>query len=143
TYDSYWNHTCARDPNGNTSSISYDASNTFPRIVTNPLGHQTTTQYYGVDSVAADNGLYGQVKSVTDPNNAVVTRTYDVFGRRATVTQPDGLSTTTTYNSFGTVGSQHIQTDSSSPSLSSWTYFDGLGRAIKTNSTGTADTTTV
>ena len=42
-----------------------------------------------------DTGLYGQVKTVTDPNNAVVSTAYDALGRRTSVTQPDGFWTTT------------------------------------------------
>ena len=141
-YDSYGNRVCSRDANGNTSTITYDASFTFPKVVTNALGHQATTQYYGVDGVSATTGLYGQVKSVTDPNGAVTSVEYDVFGRKSKVTNPDGFWATTAYNNFGTVGSQHIRTDSSL-SLSSWSYFDGLGRPIKKKSTGPDSKVTV
>src|SRR6266704_3985836 len=109
--------------------MTYGGSFTFPKVVTNPLGQQKTTQYYGVDGVTADNGLYGQVKSVTDPNSAVITTTYDVFGRKSQVTFPDGGWTSTSYNSFGTVGSQNIQTNTQA-GLSTWTYFFCFGRAI-------------
>jgi hypothetical protein len=71
-YDSYGNPTCLRDPKGYTSTIGYDTSNTFPITTTNPLGQQTSTQYYGDNGqVASGTGLYGQVKSVTDFNGAV------------------------------------------------------------------------
>ena len=135
-YDGQGNVICTRDANGNTTTMAYDASGTFARTITNPLGQVTSTRYYGVDSVAMDSGLYGQVKSVTDPNGATVTTTYDALGRRTRVTQPDGFWTTTSYNNYGTVGSQHARTDSSL-SLSTWTYFDGLGRTITEKSTGT------
>ena len=141
-YDSYGNRTCARDANGNVSTVTYDASFTFLKVVTNALGHQATTQYYGVDGVSATTGLYGQVKSVTDPNGAVTSIEYDVLGRKTKVTNADGFWTTTAYNSLGTVGSQHVRTDSSL-SLSSWTYFDGLGRPIKKKSTGPDSKVTV
>jgi hypothetical protein len=50
------------------STISYDnGTHTFPKIATNALGHQAKTLYYGVDGEGTANGLYGQVKSVTDP----------------------------------------------------------------------------
>ncbi|GJL61397.1 MAG: hypothetical protein NPIRA04_00510 [Nitrospirales bacterium] len=141
-YDSQGNVICTRDAKDNTTTMAYDASGTFATTVTNSLGHVTTTQYYGVNGVAMDLGLYGQVKSVTDPNGAVVLTEHDALGRRIKVTQPDGFWTTTSYNSFGTVGSQHVRTDSQL-GLSSWTYFDGLGRTITQKSTGTDSKTIV
>ena len=135
-YDSQGNVTCTRDAKGNETTMAYDASGTFATSVTNPLGHVTSTTYYGVNGVAMDTGLYGQMKSVSDPNGAVVSTEYDALGRRTKVTQPDGFWTTTSYNSFGTVGSQHVRTDSQL-GLSTWTYFDGLGRTITQKSTGT------
>ena len=135
-YDSMGNVTCTRDALGNTTTIAYDPSGTFATSVTNASGHVTSTTYYGVNGVAMDLGLYGQVKTVTDPNNAVVLAEYDALGRRTKVTQPDGFWTTTSYVSFGTVGTQHVKTDSQL-GLSTWSYFDGLGRTIKSKSTGT------
>ena len=135
-YDVYGNVTCTRDAGGNTTTMAYDSSQTFPLTATNALGHVTSTSYYGVNGVATTTGLYGQVNSVTDPNGATTTSEYDVFGRPTKVTQPNGLWTTTAYNSFGTVGTQHVYSTSSA-GLSSWTYFDGLGRTTKTRSTGT------
>ncbi len=136
TYDVYGNLTCIRDARGNMTTLTHDASQTFATTATNALGHQTNTTYYGVDGVAMNNGLYGQVKTVTDPNNATTTTRYDVFGRRTQVIQPNGLATTTYYNGFGTVGEQHIQTVTTA-GLSTWTNFDGFGRTFKTRSTGT------
>ncbi len=138
-YDSYGNQTCVRDPRGNTSTIAYDSgTNTFPLTVTNALGHVTTTAYYGVNGVVIDSGLFGQVKTVTDPNGRTASSTYDTFGRPSTSTAPNGLVTTTTYNSLGTVGSQHVLSSRTvgGVNFQSWTYFDGLGRTIKAKSTG-------
>ncbi len=135
-YDGMGNVVCTRDALGHTTTMTYGSSGTFATAVTNPLGHRTTTQYYGVNDVPMDTGLYGQVKQVTDPNGAVVTSKYDALGRRTRVTQPDGFWTTTSYVAFGTVGSQHVRSDSPL-GLSIWTYFDGLGRTMTTKSTGT------
>lgn len=134
-YTSQGNLLCTRDANGHTTTTAYDPTGTFITTVTNAQGHVTATQYYGVNGAAATRGVYGQVKSVTDANGAVVTTEYDALGRRTKVTQPDGFWTTTSYVNFGTVGSQHVRTDSQL-GLSTWTYFDGLGRTIKQQSTG-------
>ncbi len=135
-YDAYGNVTCARDARGHTTTMTYDSSQTYATSETNHLNQQTATSYYGINGVAMDTGLYGQVKTVTDPNNATTTTKYDVFGRRTQVIQPNGFSTTTYYNGFGTVGQQHVQTVTSE-GLSTWTNFDGLGRTFKTRSTAT------
>jgi len=144
-YDAYGNRTCTRDPRGNTTTIAYDTgTNTFPLTVTNPLSHVTTTAYYGVNGVVMDLGLYGQVKSVTDPNNQVVTTKYDTLGRKTEVIQPTATGTFTStiaYVNFGQgIGTdpatkQHVYT-TNGLSLSSWTFFDGLGRPISKHRTG-------
>ena len=144
-YNAVGGVTCTRDPKGNTTTIAYDPTNTFPLTSTNALGHVTTTSYYGVNGVASDTGLYGQAKSVIDPNGKTTTNTYDALGRKLTTTTPDGLIHTMAYNYGGayTVSTQHVQRTTSGggllTNLVSKTYFDGLGRTIKTESPGAAD----
>jgi RHS repeat-associated protein len=135
-YDNYGNLTCTRDAKGKlASTLSYDATYTFVKDATNFLGHVATTQHYGVDQVPADNGLYGQIKSVTDPNLAETTYKYDPFGRKKIVTTADLQTTTWSYNNFGIVGSQHVRVDAPG-GLWNETYFDGLGRTTKTRKIG-------
>ena len=141
-YDALGNPVCSKNANGNTTSMTYDSEGFFETTFTDSLGFVTTTQYYGVDGVAADNGIYGQVKKVTDPNGAELLTAYDALGRVTSVTQPDGFVTTTSYNNFGTLdtqnflNSQHVRSDSSL-NLSTFSYFDGLGRKIRAEGTGT------
>ncbi len=135
-YDAYGNPICPKDYNGNVSTITYDSSYTFPTIVTNPLGQQTVNRYYGVDGVPVDMGLYGQIKSVTDPNNATTTMEYDVFGRKTKVTLPDGTWTTQQYYD---AANTHFVFTSSSTNIYKVSYLDGLGRTIKERS-GADDT---
>ena len=135
-FDLYGNPICTHDAKGNQRTITYDVSSTFPTVVTDAMGYQTTTQYYGVNGVLADTGLYGQVKSVTDPNGAVTATSYDALGRTQMVKFPDNSSTSYSYNNYGAVGSQNVEMDKGSGLLSSWTYFDGLGRTIKEMRTG-------
>jgi RHS repeat-associated protein len=138
-YDDYGNLVCTRDPKANPPTVYYyDSTSTFPVRVINTLQQETKTKYYGVDDAPADKGLYGQVKSVTalhlstDPTPPTTIMEYDEFGRKKKVTAPDTTWTSWDYIDFGTVGLQHIMIDNSttdnSPGLTSWTYFDGLGR---------------
>lgn len=133
-YDNYGNAVCIRDANGNIKTVSYDSTFSFPKIETNPLGQQNTTQYYGIDGIAADKGNYGQVKSVTDPNGAIVTFEYEPLGRISKKTLPD-FWTQWFYIAFGDPSAQNIKIDTSI-GLSSWKYFDGLGRTILEKKTG-------
>jgi YD repeat-containing protein len=118
-YDSYGNLKCSRDANGNTTTYGYDSTYTFPTTVTTPAtenapsGLTTTTAYYS--GAPNETGLYGQVKSVTDPNGATTTKQYDVFGRIKKVMDPYETTTqfgSATYEYFdlllGTVGEQKV-----------------------------------
>ncbi|MBA3966897.1 MAG: hypothetical protein H0X47_14225 [Nitrospirales bacterium] len=106
-YDSYGNVICTMDPRAHTTTIAYDGSQTFVITVSNPLHHVISTRYSGVNGVGMGTGLYGQIKSVTNPNGAVTSMEYDGIGRGTKLTQPNGSWTITAYNSFGTVGKQH------------------------------------
>ena len=69
---------------GRTITTTYDSiHHSYPLAVTNPLGHETASQYYGVDGVpVSEGGFPGLLKSVTDVDNAdTTTYRYDVFGR--------------------------------------------------------------
>jgi RHS repeat-associated protein len=71
-----------------------------------------------------------------DPNRSTTTTQYDVFGRKTLTIAPDGAWTSSAYHQFGAgVGVQHVQTETVA-GLSTWTYFDGLGRPITEKTTG-------
>ncbi len=151
TYGTYGNLITTTDARGNTASICYDAGATFPQGVTNPLSQQTKTEYYGMNWNTAcgaapagygGSGLYGQAKSMTDPNGSQTKTSYDTFGRKSLVTYPDGSWSGISYNNYGAVGAQHIRTDTAA-GLTGWTYFDGLGRTTKEKKTGPDSKVTV
>ena len=137
-YDDFGNQICSRDANGHISTVSYDSTATYARIVTNAKGHQLVNRYYGVDDEVTDNGNYGQLKSMTDPNGAWKSFKYDEFGRRQEESLSDGSSATWSYKNFGTVGLQHARLDNS---LGLWyeLYFDGRGKIITTRQPGPGD----
>jgi YD repeat-containing protein len=138
TYDSYGNVETITDPMGYQTIITYDSlTHTYPVVIQNSLGHtiQKTYDY-----------RFGKVLTETDPNGNTTTYEYDVFGRITKITNPNDTNSTYGtityyYLDFGTVGSQRIVTYATEQSgtgnyIRSETYFDGLGRTIKTRSEG-------
>ncbi len=99
-YDGWGNLTEVRDPLNEPTTIEYDTTHhMFPKKATNAAGHWRRVDYYGVDGVPADTGLFGQVKRVWDSNGTATATsyTYDAFGRLATVVRPgDTLNKPTT-----------------------------------------------
>ncbi|MBI4847635.1 MAG: hypothetical protein HY808_03540, partial [Nitrospirae bacterium] len=138
TYDAYGNVQTIKDPRNNISTITYDTTTrTYPVTMQNPLGHTIQKSY---------DYRFGKVLTEIDPNLNQATYQYDVFGRIVKVTNPnDTASTYGTvsyyYQNFGTVGSQRVLTYATEQSgtgniIWSETYFDGLGRTIKTRTEG-------
>jgi RHS repeat-associated protein len=88
----------------------------------------------------------GRPLTEKDQNNNTTTYAYDVFGRIVKVITPNDMGSTYGtvsyyYLNFGTVGSQKVvvyATEQSGTGNYIWneTYFDGLGRTIKTRSEG-------
>ena len=143
-HDRVGNLVCRKDANGNQTLYSYDANKHFLLTETNPLNQVTTNRYYGINGVATDYGWVGQLKSVTDSNNAVVTTRYDVFGRVTQEYSP--LSATvpsvsyrypiaSEYNNTATRKHVKIVTGNYANSAANQTYeayLDGFGRTLKT-----------
>ena len=134
-YDGFGNLQCNSSGDGHKVFIAYDTNGQYATSITNALKHTTLTSYYGVDSVELTGGLYGQVKAITDPNGSATTMTYDAFGRKARVQSANGNWTTYTYMALGDPHKQHIRTDFA-VGLSTWEYFDGLGRSTRSLKTG-------
>ncbi|MBN2392409.1 MAG: DUF11 domain-containing protein [Anaerolineae bacterium] len=88
-YDAWGNVTQETDPNGNTTTITYDTTyRMFPLRRCSPniagIGQLcSNTEYYGVGGILADYGLPGQVKRVWDANGVATANEYryDTFGR--------------------------------------------------------------
>jgi RHS repeat-associated protein len=131
------------------TTTKYDTTHhTFPIVITNTLAQTTTTEYYGVDGVTADEGLPGQVKKVTDANGGLTQYRYDEFGRLVKVLQPgdnDWVDPTQQFDyyegdsvNWGT-GPQALVSVSqkvapASPKLWTRKLYDGLGRLVQTQS---------
>jgi len=145
-FDGYGNVTCRSDADRRVTLYTYDgSSHTFQTSVTNAKNHTTSTQYYGVEGVAADKGRYGQPKKVTDPNLSVTDYEYDTFGRKTKEAKPPvpsplsgdpypGFSVTTSYF-LGSVGVNRTESLTSAGEQTV-EYLDGVGRVYLTRRKG-------
>lgn len=130
TYNSYGLVTQEKDPRDKTTTYSYDSFNLYPVTTTNPLGQTTTALYdYSI----------GKPKQIEDSNGSVYQILYDGLDRvseekQSDISNPSTLVTKTKYeyidNEFP---SSVIKTDylTSSISIPTYTYLDGLGRTIQ------------
>ncbi|MCB1035724.1 MAG: hypothetical protein KDD47_18025, partial [Acidobacteria bacterium] len=149
---SFQNHgtSTAWPTGGGDSTTTFDSDHhLFPTVVTNALGHQSSTRYYFVEGVStgAGNGLPGQPKRVTDANG--VHQVFNRFDNHGRLThrwnnQPDAwiLPLATEVRSYtdgavaGTGGSLTVsgRDDAGAGPTYLWsaTFFDGLGRRVQT-----------
>lgn len=147
TYDVYGNLLTTKDPNSHTSSIIYDGTyHMFPLQATNAKNHSVLKEYYGVNGVPLDDGmgyhgLWGQVKSVQDPNSQQGKKTYDVFGRLTAAVSPlDSISFPTSSVEYaflnnGVKITTHQREKHGQPeTLDSTSFYDGMGRLIQSKS---------
>ncbi len=143
-YDAIGNLKTTTDALGNVTTVSYDASlMLFPITATNALGHQVKTEYYGINGVALSDasgfqGLWGEVKSVTDANNQKASRIYDAFGRLVKSISPlDSVGYPTSSIDYNLTSQyaqitthQRIKSGSAS-TIDAVSFYDGLGRLIQ------------
>ncbi len=148
TYDNYGNLSTTQDPLGNVNQITYDDTyHFFPVKTKNAIGDEVSSIYYGVNDINDNNqdarlkGLWGQIKSTTDPNDQKGTRSYDGLGRMVMSISPldsaDYPTSTTEYLLTSTYAS--IQTHSrvqsgKTDTIDSISFSDGLGRLIQSKS---------
>jgi len=107
TYDTKNRVVSTTDPEGNTTSYSYNPggscsscgsspTNTTPTSVTDPLGNTTLNT---LDKL-------GRIKQITDPLTNITSLFYDKAGRITTKTDANGNTTTYSYDALGRVKSQ-------------------------------------
>ncbi|NRF68874.1 RHS repeat protein [Aquincola sp. S2] len=119
TYDAQGNRLTLVDPNGNSTSYSYDVLDRQVRMAVrvDPLTEDITLTSY--DPV-------GNIRTMTAPNLNVTTYTYDVLDRRIRVDDSVGLVGTAIYDN---VGNRLSQLDGNGNG--SVNAYDALNRIIK------------
>ena len=121
------------DPNGHSSTVSYQCSNSLPYQVA-PLGNSLYETQYTYDCSS------GAISSVQDPNDLANGRpgtmyTYEAqMGRPQTITRSDGGTTTYSYPSATEVDS--VTTATPDPSIAGVTLVDSFGRPSSSISGG-------
>jgi len=149
TYDQYGNVTSVTDALGHSTTTAYDSTyHTFPISVTNALNQTAYTYYYGVnasgDSGFTGQGLFGQVKSAKDINGHFQRMKYDLLGRSIAMWNENfsealpAVNIEYAFYSSATSPSQVVtkkrKAAGSSETFNTYTYTDGLGRTIQTQS---------
>ena len=118
TYDAYGNLERTYDANGNPPIyFQYEATKTYPAIVTNPKGHVIETGW---------NYLFGKENWVEDQNDKVTNYEYDEHGRLKKVDHPDSGQVETIY--YDDVFPRYVVTkvkEDASNTIDSYQYFDG------------------
>lgn len=144
-YDTFGNPVAVEDFKGSRTTMNYDpAYKMFLVETTNPAGHKIINDYYGVNDVplkGADGGfgLWGQLRSTTDPNNQKSSRVYDVFGRTVKMVSPldtINLPTKSYEYLYGVsqlkiITRQRIQAGLTG-TVDTVDFYDGLGRLVQT-----------
>ncbi len=131
TYNSYGLVTQHLDERGKATNLIYETNNLYPATSTNPLSQSTGYLY--------DYSL-GKTTRTTDPNGNITQTVYDGLGRPLTVIAPDPSNsgtqaTGTAYVYTDTANAVAVhETDylSATTTVDTYTYYDGLNRAIQT-----------
>lgn len=136
-YDSHGNLTSQTDANGHARTIEYDPSfHLFPVKETNAEGHFARTDW---------NYNCQKPSRTTDENGLHTDYSYDRHCRETRVDYPNGNFELTSFHSLGNPASQYVKkrtmssltpVGSNSNLSESRSYFDGLGQAYMTASSG-------
>ncbi|MCK5014914.1 MAG: VCBS repeat-containing protein, partial [Candidatus Omnitrophica bacterium] len=149
-YDAYGNLETTTIPKGNVTqdpldymtTITYDSTyHIFPVETKNPLNYSVINEYYGINEIVESGytGLWGQLKSTTDPNQETGKRTYNTFGDLvATVSPLDSIDFPTQTKNIEYFSdyiriTTHQRINHGQPeTIEAVTFIDGLGRTIQT-----------
>ncbi|MBI2575812.1 RHS repeat protein [Candidatus Woesearchaeota archaeon] len=129
-YDSFGNLQSQTDPNGHTTSFTYDSTNTFLTKETNAKGYETQFNY--------DVGT-GNLLSASDPNGFQTRYSYDVFGRKVReIREYDNDALPTVSYSYSMTGSAPVEAKAmkrkdigNANTFDTFSYYDGFGKPVQ------------
>ena len=137
------------DPLNGESRVTYDPDHQiFPLTTVDDLGHAVTNTYFGVNGeglVSADgrSGMWGQLKSTTDPNGQTGKRDHDDLGRVTAQISPLDSAAYPTRMADIEYMSTYIRHRVSarrehgqSGTIDRTDFYDALGRKIQTKTAG-------
>lgn len=141
-HDQYGNTRKIRDGRGNDTETIYDSSYAFGYLTSVVSAVPDDSGTKGSDTAHVNSFTYdmdtGLMLTSSDPNSQVTTFQYeDPLLRRTTVVSPNGHQTITEYGSGLTSSDQWTKVTSQTTSTESrvgFTYFDGMGRIVRTRS---------
>ena len=136
TYDTYGNMLTSQDPNGSTTTWTYETTHhTYPESKTYPVSGLSESYTYDVGTF--------NLLSLTDFNDQTTTYQYDTFKRLLKVIKPGDSESSPSveyqYNDWGTLNQQHLKTltkVADGDYLWQSQYFDGLGRVLQVHARG-------
>ncbi len=152
-YDVYGNLITSTDSRGNSVNTAYDTvASTFPVRVVNSLGQNIQMTYYGINESGSKAGvsgfgLPGQPKATIDTNSQQTYQIYDALGRVVKVIGPNDTEDSPGVIYEYDLSAQPIKItkkvkDDSGGSikyLTTYEFYDGLGRLIESKSPAEAD----
>jgi YD repeat-containing protein len=145
--------TSVTDPLGHTTAYAYDADRRLTAL-TDALGHTTTYQYDGngnlqttTDALGrATANIYdamGRLTQSVDASGATSTKTYDKSGVELSATDALGRKSQPSYDGFSRgLATQNTEAFGTSAAVSTQTWYDAAGRAVKTQDADGKQTST-
>lgn len=141
------------DPGGQTAQVihppnaegdRYQVTTTFDPVTGQPIA---TEDSYGLRTTTTWDDRFGRIASVTDPNGATTSFTYDARGRLASVTNPfeQGHGPSITYEYHDTdptpwARARHVDPANPGTTIDTVRFVDGLGREVQSKHDATVFT---
>src|ERR1043165_9356877 len=135
-YDQFGNMRIRTDGKGKDTQIAYSSNNAYPTTITAPIPDPSGQHGSNVafTTVTDYDTITGLTLSTTDENGQITTMSYnDPLNRLTEVALPNGAHVNYTYSDAPGDRYVKVRTDQdASRAIETRTYFDGLGRSVRT-----------